>query len=66
MGVNPTEKGTEGLFRACIDGLWPELSEIAVNKYGDSRDYLILLGKLTNTARVRRFLRDRLAKKAGV
>lgn len=64
MGVSPSEKGTEHLFSACIDGLWPEISEIAVNKYGDFRDYLVLFGKLTNPARVRRFLRDRLAKKA--
>lgn len=63
MGVSPSEKGTERLFRACIDDLWPQLSEIAVNSYGDYRDYLVLLRKLTNPARVRRFLRDRLAKK---
>ena len=48
MGVSPSEKGTERLFRACIDGLWPELTEIPVNSYGDYRDYLVLLGKLTN------------------
>jgi hypothetical protein len=63
MGVRPTEKGTDRLFRACIDRLWTELSEIAVNSYGDYRDNLVLLSKLTNPARVRRFLRDRFAKK---
>jgi hypothetical protein len=63
MGVNPSEKGTERLFRACIEGLWPELTEVAVNSYGDYRDYLVVLGKLTNPTRVKRFFRDRLAKK---
>lgn len=64
LGVTPSEKGTERLFRVCIERLWPELTEIPVNKYGDYRDYLVVFGKLTNPTRVRRFLRDRLAKKA--
>jgi hypothetical protein len=63
MGVNPSEKHTERLFRACIAHLWPELGEIAVNSYGDYRDYLTVLSKVTDRNRVKRFLRDRLAKK---
>ena len=46
-----------------INALWPELSEIPVNKYGDARDYLSLWKKISNPNRVRRFLRDRLARK---
>jgi hypothetical protein len=63
MAVEPVGKGTDRLFRACIGALWPELLDIPVNQYGDHRDYLIVLGKLANLTRVRRFLRDRLAKK---
>jgi hypothetical protein len=64
MAVEPSEKGTERLFRSCIERLWPELAEVPVNSYGDYRDYLLVLDKLTNPARVRRFLRDRFARKS--
>ena len=63
LGVEPSEKGTEELFRACIERLWPELLEVPVNKYGNYRDYLAVLGKLSSPSRVRRFLRDRFARK---
>jgi hypothetical protein len=63
MAVEPSEKGTERLFRSCIERLWPELNEVPVNSYGDYRDYLVVLEKLANPARVRRFLRDRFARK---
>lgn len=64
IGVAPAEKGTKALFWAIIKNLWPELAAIPINKYGDARDYATLWKKLTNPTRVRRFLRDRLAKKA--
>lgn len=63
IGVEPTKKGTGTLFWAMINALWPELSEIRVNKYGDARDYLSFWRKISNPNRVRRFLRDRLARK---
>lgn len=63
LGVEPRQKGTEELFRACIEQLWPELLEVPVNKYGDYRDYLVVLRKLSSPSRVRRYLRDRLARK---
>ena len=64
MSVEPTEEGTERLFRACIEALWPELLQVPINKYGDYRDYLVLLGKLFSPSRARRVLRDRLARRA--
>jgi hypothetical protein len=64
IGVSPAEKDTKTLFWALIGRLWPELSSIPINKYGDVRDYLYKAKKITNPVRVRRFLRDRLAKKA--
>lgn len=63
IGVAPAEKTTERLFWALIDRLWPELAAIPINKYGDVRDYLTLWKKVSNPHRVRRFLRDRLARK---
>lgn len=66
IGVAPHDKDTKTLFWKIIKNLWPELSEFPINKYGDARDYGVLWSKLTNVVRVRRFLRDRLAKKGGV
>jgi len=64
IGVEPTKKGTDNLFWALIGRLWPELADVPINKYGDARDYLIFWKKLSNPNRVRRYLRDRLARKA--
>lgn len=64
IGVAPADKGTKALFWAIIKNLWPELAALPINKYGDARDYAVLFDKLTNPVRVRRFLRDRLARKA--
>jgi hypothetical protein len=63
MGVDPVEKTTERLFSACIRYLWPELCSMPINRYGDYRDHLVKLSKLTRPSRVRRFLRDRFARK---
>jgi hypothetical protein len=63
IGVAPAEKTTEVLFWAIINRLWPELAEVPINKYGDARDYLEIWKKVSNPNRVRRFLRDRLARK---
>lgn len=64
IGVAPEQKGTEALFWAIIQRLWPELEAVPINKYGDARDYLTIWKKLSNPTRVRRFLRDRLARKS--
>jgi hypothetical protein len=64
IGTAPQDKGTEALFWAIIGRLWPQLSETPINKYGDLRDYLTLWQKISNPARVRRYLRDRLARKS--
>lgn len=64
LGVAPAEKDTATLFWALIRAQWPELESVPVNKYGDARDYLAVWKKLSNPARVRRFLRDRLARKS--
>jgi len=61
IGVAPAEKGTETLFWSTINLIWPELSQLPINKYGDVRDYLSIWKKLSNPNRVRRYLRDRLA-----
>lgn len=58
----PEEKRTTRLFEALIRACWPEVLELPVNKYGDFRDRLALLRKAANPNRVRRFLRDRLAR----
>ncbi|MDO9429853.1 MAG: hypothetical protein Q7T84_00985 [Phenylobacterium sp.] len=63
VGVAPADKGTAALFWAMIRHLWPNLDELPINKYGDVRDYTLIWKKLTNPARVRRYLRDRFAKK---
>ena len=64
IGVAPAEKGTEALFSAIIDRLWPDLLQVPINKFGDFRDYLVIWEKISNPNRVRRFLRDRLARKS--
>jgi len=64
IGVSPAAKGTSRLFPALVDQLWPELGAIPINKYGDIRDYLVLWKKVRTPNRVRRFLRDRLARRA--
>lgn len=63
IGVAPAQKGTGQLFWGMINTLWPELAEVPVNKYGDLRDHLTLWKKISNPNRVRRFLRDRFARK---
>lgn len=62
IGIAPEHKTTEKLFWGLIRHLWPELEQVPINKYGDFRDRLGLWKKLSNPARVRRFLRDRFAR----
>ena len=63
IGVAPAEKGTSGLFPTIIENLWPELLQVPINKFGDFRDFLAPLEKISRPNRVRRFLRDRFARK---
>lgn len=63
VGVEPAKKDTHTLFWAMILRLWPELKEFKINRYGDVRDRLTVFKKLSDPNKVRRYLRDRLAKK---
>jgi hypothetical protein len=63
VGVAPAEKGTKRLFQAVLERQWSELMEFPINKYGDLRDRLTVFKKLTDANKVRRYLRDRFAKK---
>lgn len=60
--VRPEEKRTERLFHAIIAACWPRVLEFPINRYGDWRDQLSLARKAMNPNRVRRFVRDRLAR----
>jgi hypothetical protein len=60
--VRPEEKRTHALFERLIAACWPEVMRQPVNKYGDLRDALIPLKKALNPMRVRRYIRDRLAR----
>lgn len=62
LRTDPREKTTHALFDACIARAWPELAKVPVNKYGDHRDILSKFRKLMMPHRLRRFLRDRLAR----
>ena len=64
VGVEPARKGTRALFQGVIYRLWPELMEFQINKYGDRRDYFTVFKKLSDPNKVRRYLRDRLAREA--
>ena len=63
IGVRPQDKRTDRLFWKMIGALWPEIQAVPINKYGDIRDRLTFWKKLTNPYRLRRFLRDRFARK---
>lgn len=63
IGVEPAQKTTHRLFMAMILRLWPELMEFKINRYGDVRDRLTVFKKLSDPNKVRRYLRDRLARK---
>lgn len=58
----PEEKTTSRLFEALIRHMWPELMSIPINSYGDYRDQLQLVSKVFSPSRLRRYLRDRLAR----
>lgn len=60
--TRPEDKRTTTLFETLIRACWPEVMAQPVNKYGDYRDMLVPLKKAMNPMRVRRYLRDRLAK----
>ena len=61
IGVSPNEKTTDALFWSLIEQLWPQVSQLPINKFGDARDFFEVWDKISNPNRVRRFIRDRLA-----
>lgn len=64
--THPEDKRTTRLFEGLIVACWPEAMRQPINKYGDYRDALIPLRKALNPVRVRRYLRDRLARSGRV
>lgn len=62
IGVAPADKDTTTLFWAIIVHLWPELREFPINKYGDYKDHLTKWRKIFYPNRLKRLIRDRLAK----
>lgn len=62
MRVPPVERGTSALFKEIGMRLWPKAMELPINAYGDWRDKMAPFLKLLSAERVRRFLRDRLAR----
>lgn len=62
METAPEVKGTQALFTAIATHLWPDTMDFPINRYGDWRDRLGKLAKLTDRERLLRYLRDRLAR----
>lgn len=61
MASPPSAKKNSYLFRKIYQGLWPEVAAFPVNKYGDYRDMLRLVEKISDVRRVIRFIRKKLA-----
>lgn len=61
MSVPPTEKGTETLFRALGQSLWPEAMSFNINAFGDWRDTAYKWKKIFKRDHLVRFFRDRFA-----
>lgn len=60
--VDPEEKKNGEIFKKAIERAWPGLLSIPINKYGDYRDYLVVLRKILNPSKLRRYLRGKLSK----
>lgn len=61
MSVPPEEKSSDTLFRKSIAMLWPETLKFPINRFGDYRDPMRLLSKLTQPKRLIPALRKRLS-----
>ncbi|MEL7519503.1 MAG: hypothetical protein AAFN48_11190, partial [Pseudomonadota bacterium] len=57
MATDPTVKTTQALFQRIGEMGWPEAMALPVNRFGDYRDPLFKLRKLTSRAHVTRLLR---------
>jgi hypothetical protein len=62
LSVPPAEKRDDRLFRATIGLLWPTASEMPFNSYGDYRDVLHKLAKLSQPDRVIPHVQRRLSR----
>jgi len=60
LELSPAAKRESAYITEGIKALWPELDEFPVNKYGDYRDVLAILGKVSDPKKVVRKLRKTL------
>lgn len=60
--VNPKEKTTQALFDKCIKTAWPTLATIPINSAGLIKDIQYKIRKIISPTRIKRVLRDRLAR----
>lgn len=60
--VNPKEKKNGAIFNKSIERAWPGLLSTPINKYGDYRDYMVIVGKILNPSKLRRYLRGKFSK----
>lgn len=61
MSVPPATKGKSALFQRIGEILWPEAMAFPINRYGDWRDHLGKLAKLTKRESIVRYFRNRMA-----
>lgn len=59
--LKPEEKADDAFVIRCLYNLWPELQKWPFNKFGDYRDWITPLRKLTSPGRLKRYLRTRRA-----
>lgn len=57
--TNPSEKKDGALFRETINLLWPELLRFKINKYGNIKDYGVIIQKILTPGRLRRYIRSK-------
>lgn len=61
FGLPPIERNKADYVLTAIRLGWPELLNVPVNRYGDWRDYLMLVRKASNPALVLKKLRKLMA-----
>ncbi len=59
--LKPEEKAHDAFVIRCLYHMWPELEKWPLNKFGDYRDLITPLRKLTSPGRLKRYLRTRRA-----
>lgn len=60
LALPPQFRQNDGFVREFIARYWPELLALPINRYGDKRDRLVLLGKVTNPTKLYRKVRQKL------